>query len=208
VRRCLLLTLLAAAAAGAAAYAAAGCGGPAESATLNAFAGSWQRVSAGEPDPTYTLDIAAAQGGANLTFANHLSGRSLAVSADVSDGVLEATVLAADDAGVGVAPSPTPTILNPDDSTGEIPGQSSPQAGSVGGLSPSAGTSPAAGPPPAGGASAAPGALPQGDVLSGAPTSFSVVLSIDDTTGQITIDVVMADGSLQPTWIYQRAEAQ
>jgi hypothetical protein len=121
-----------------------GCGGS-SAADVAAYAGTWQRVDAGEPNPDFTLTIAAAAEGADVTFANLANGMSETVPAAVEDDSLACVLPVAD------AP--------------------------------------------------APGATP-----AGLPSRSDLRLGLDDT-GQLVVDVVLPDGTLEPIWIYERAPA-
>jgi hypothetical protein len=49
------------------------------------------------------------------------------------------------------------------------------------------------------------GGAPPGSPAPGVPARSDLVLSLDDD-GQLIVDLVLSDGTLEPIWIYQRAD--
>lgn len=77
------------------ALAATGCGG-ASGAGAGLFAGSWQRVKAGAPDPDATLRIAVDGDRVSLAFADLVAGTSQTTAGTVEDGCIICTILTRD----------------------------------------------------------------------------------------------------------------
>lgn len=127
--------------------AAAGCGGP-SAADIASLAGTWERVEAGEPNADFTLTVATAEDGADVTFANHAGGTSETVAATMEHGSLACVRPAGD------ALFPYPATAS----------------------------------------------------ASGVPAGSALRLSLDEG-GQLVVDLVLPDGTLEPVGIYERASA-
>lgn len=149
----LALALLAA---GAAAAFAAGCGGSARAADLTPFAGRWERVEAGAPNPDLTLAIELRGNDVRITFADRANGMSQTVAGKAHEGGIACSV---------------------------------PNAGAATGAAANSASRESASPSP-----------------SGVPAGSDLLLSLDES-GQLVVDSVLTDGTLEPVWIYQRSES-